>query len=323
MTKNTNMKKITSIISLFAVAVVMPLSAIAAPAAPATPVTIHGTVKINGAPAPAGTQVKAFNGSVEIDSTTSSGSGEYFLDNILESEISVGSLIIFKINGNVVPDPDNKFKMVPASKGSVAYDLSITTQNNTSSGSSGGNSGSSNSSAGSGGSAAGGNTKPVSNTPATTEDSGDSATGSLSDEDGQVLGAADVNVADGDIIQCKNCADPNAVYIVKMVNGKKYIRHIVSLQIFNHYKHLKWENLIQVESLEGFSLSGWVRVNTGANGMPGPNDKVWEINGDQTRHWIDMTAAEFLQHGGSEEAIYGINQGELDLYREGPAVKLQ
>lgn len=143
------------------------------------------------------------------------------------------------------------------------------------------------------------------------------------DNSGQVLGDTDLNIVDGDIIQCKNSANPNAVYIVKIVNGKKYIRHIVSLQIFNSYRHLKWDNLIQVQSLDGFTLSGWARVTTGANGAPGQQDRVFEINADQTKHWIDMTAAEFLQHGGSEEAIFNVNPSELALYKEGPAVKLK
>lgn len=140
---------------------------------------------------------------------------------------------------------------------------------------------------------------------------------------GQVKGDTDTAVIDGDIIQCKSSANPNAVYIVKIVNGKKYIRHIVSLQIFNSYRHLKWTDLIQVQSLDGFALSGWARVNTGVNGAPGQQDKVFEINDDQTRHWIDMTAAEFLQHGGNEEAIFNVNSSEMALYKTGAAVKLQ
>ncbi len=132
--------------------------------------------------------------------------------------------------------------------------------------------------------------------------------------------ALPANIVDGDIIQCKSSSNPFAVYIVKIVGKNAYIRHIVSLEIFNYYKHLKWENLKQVGSLDPFSLSGWVRVNTGANGQPRSNDKVWEINGDQTKHWINMTASQFLAHGGSDEAIYSINQGELNLYRTGPDV---
>ncbi|HEY5138271.1 MAG TPA: immunoglobulin-like domain-containing protein, partial [Methylococcales bacterium] len=48
-----------------------------------------------------------------------------------------------------------------------------------------------------------------------------------------------VGMVDGDIIQCKTSANPFAVYIVKILGDKIYIRHIVSLEIFNYYKHLK------------------------------------------------------------------------------------
>lgn len=124
-------------------------------------------------------------------------------------------------------------------------------------------------------------------------------------------------ISDGDIIQCQNSANSSAVYIVKIVGDIKYIRHIVSLDIFNYYKHLKWGNLKQVDSLNNYSMSGWVRYNTGPNNTAGPTDKVYEINGDQTKHWINMTAEDFLSHGGSEPAIFNINQGELNLYTAG------
>ncbi|MCK5123184.1 MAG: DUF5011 domain-containing protein [Candidatus Pacebacteria bacterium] len=139
---------------------------------------------------------------------------------------------------------------------------------------------------------------------------------------GEVKGETNVNILDGDIIQCKSSENPFAVYIVKEVGETKYIRHIVSLEIFNYYGHLKWENLKQVDSLDGYSLSSWVRVNTGPNGTAGPTDKVYEINGDQTKHWINMTAEDFLSHGGSELAIYSVNQGELDLYKTGADVMM-
>jgi len=127
-------------------------------------------------------------------------------------------------------------------------------------------------------------------------------------------------IIDGDIIQCQSLDNPFAVYIVKVVGDTKYIRHIVSLEIFNYYSHLKWENLKQVDSLDTYSLSGWARVNTGPDGASGPNDKVYEINSDQSKHWINMTAEDFLTHGGSDEAIYTVNQGELNLYTTGPDV---
>ena len=127
-------------------------------------------------------------------------------------------------------------------------------------------------------------------------------------------------VIDGDIIQCQSSDNPSAVYIVKVVGDTKYIRHIVSLEIFDYYTHLKWENLKQVDSLTNYSLSGWARVNIGPDGTPGPTDKVYEINGDQSKHWINMTAEDFLTHGGSDAAIYSVNQGEMNLYTTGSDV---
>ena len=135
-----------------------------------------------------------------------------------------------------------------------------------------------------------------------------------------VEGAATTNIIDGDIIQCKSSDNPFAVYVVKIAGGTKYIRHIVSLEIFNYYGHLKWENLKQVDSLNNYSLSGWVRYNTGENYAAAPTDKVYEINGDSTKHWINMAAEQFFARGGSEPAIFNINQGELNLYISGADV---
>ena len=312
------MKKVLNIIGALAVAFIMPLSALAdsAPDSPALPVHFQGGVKINGSVAPVGTAVTAEVGDEVIDSYALEVAGKYYMD-ISEDDVTVGSVIKFKINGKEAGQT-NMVNVKEHPK--VALDLAITTSTPSVPPSSGG-----------------GVTPPPVNDDEDDDNEEVQTTGEVhittsvtnpvgslaSDDNGKVLAGTDINVIDGDIIQCKNSANPFAVYIVKEVNGKKYIRHIVSLEIFNHYKHLKWENLIQVESLDGYLLSGWVRVNTGANGNPGASDRVFEINGDQSRHWIDMTAGEFLLHGGSDEAIYSVNAGELSLYREGPAVKLQ
>ena len=140
--------------------------------------------------------------------------------------------------------------------------------------------------------------------------------------EGRVKGVTTTEILDGDIIQCQSADNPFAVYVVKMVGNTKYIRHIMSVKVFNYYGHLDWNNLKQVDSLNNYSLSGWVRYNTGPNGTAGPTDKVYEINGDQTKHWINMTAEQFLTHGGSDPAIYTVNQGELDLYTTGPDVMM-
>jgi hypothetical protein len=137
--------------------------------------------------------------------------------------------------------------------------------------------------------------------------------------DGKVLGDDTVNVRDGDLIQCKSCQDPFAVYVVKVSGDKRFIRHIKS-SFFKYYKHVTWDDIIQINTLDGFIVSSLVRVNTGANGQPLPTDRVYEINADGSKHWLNMTAAQFKARGGSEEAIYVINKGELGSYSTGADV---
>jgi hypothetical protein len=313
------MKRITSLIAALAMALTVPLAALAAPPEmPKIPVIYHGSVRIDGNIAPVGTKITAEVAGAEVASSGVDSTGNYGFA-ISQSKVPVDTLLELKVNGKAVADSGKNFVVVDIEKSSIVqYDLAITTTSNPPA-SGGGPSGGNN-----------GGTKPTPTDKDEDEDDDREEEPSewiynpeeLGDGDGSVKGETSVNVIDGDIIQCANSANPFAVYIVKIVNGKRYIRHIVSLDIFNFYSHLRWENLIQVSSLDGYDLSGWVRVNTGANGTAGPNDKVWEINGDQTRHWIDMTAEEFLLHGGSEDAIYSINAGELNLYKIGAAVKL-
>jgi len=73
------------------------------------------------------------------------------------------------------------------------------------------------------------------------------------------------------------------VYIVK--DG--YRRWIQKAEIFNAYSHLRWEDVIEVspEELNGYQDSWLIR----ADGDP----RVYEVNADGTKHWLNMTAEEF------------------------------
>jgi hypothetical protein len=113
------------------------------------------------------------------------------------------------------------------------------------------------------------------------------------------------------------------VYVIKIVGDKKFKRHIVSPEVFNSYGHLSWSGIQSTSSLDDYSLSAWVRVCTGANGAPAATDKVYEVNADSTMHWLNMTAAQFYARGGSDEAIYNVNDGELGLYTLGVDVLYQ
>jgi len=136
---------------------------------------------------------------------------------------------------------------------------------------------------------------------------------------GEVKGVTDINITDGDIIQCKLCSNPFAVYVVKKVGETKYIRHLVSLKAFNSYGHLKWENLRQLNSLVGYFMSRWVRVASGEDGSVRSTDKVHRIE-NQEKRWINMSAEKFLASGGSDKLIFSVNQKELALYATGADV---
>ncbi|MCK4859055.1 MAG: hypothetical protein KAS87_00665 [Candidatus Omnitrophica bacterium] len=121
-------------------------------------------------------------------------------------------------------------------------------------------------------------------------------------------------LVDGDVARIGTAAE---VYIIKIVGSNKYKRHIVSPEVFNSYGHLNWSAIKSVSDLNAYSLSAWVRSNTGPNETPAATDKVYEVNADSTMHWLNMTAAQFYARGGSDEAIYNVNSGELGLYTLG------
>ena len=127
-------------------------------------------------------------------------------------------------------------------------------------------------------------------------------------------------LVDGDVARIGTAAE---VYIIKIVGANKYKRHIVSPEVFNSYGHLNWSAIKSVSDLNAYSLSAWVRSNTGPNETPAATDKVYEVNADSTMHWLNMTAAQFYARGGSDEAIYNVNDGELGLYTLGVDVLYQ
>ena len=97
------------------------------------------------------------------------------------------------------------------------------------------------------------------------------------------------------------------VYITK----GNYKRHILSGEIFNFYGHLNWGKIIEVnaEQKNSYADSCLVRVFK--------KSKVYEINGDKTKHWINMTAGQFQKTGRKWEMIYSVNQEELDFCKSG------
>ena len=110
--------------------------------------------------------------------------------------------------------------------------------------------------------------------------------------------------ADGSLIRAKG---DYKVYII--MGG--YKRWIQSAKVFDYYGHLNWESIIEVSSkeLSGYQDSWLFRADG--------DKRVYEVNADGTKHWLDMTAEEFSITGRLWDMVYIINSLERDMYRTG------
>lgn len=114
-------------------------------------------------------------------------------------------------------------------------------------------------------------------------------------------------ISEGSLIRAKGD------YKVYIVSGG-YKRHILDSKIFSFYGHLGWINVIEVTSEErdSYKTSAWVRADG--------DSRVYEVNGDGTKHWLNMTAEQFLASGRSWDGVFIINKQERDFYRTGASV---
>jgi len=140
---------------------------------------------------------------------------------------------------------------------------------------------------------------------------GVSSTQSQSPPEGQVSPESS-GVADGDLIRALNTVE---VYVTKKIGATVIVRHIVNPRIFDVYGHFggsaAWNKIVPVESLGNARISAWVR---------GSDGRVWEVNGDATRHWMNMTWQQFASRVAAGDSalatslIFEVNDNELALY---------
>jgi len=115
------------------------------------------------------------------------------------------------------------------------------------------------------------------------------------------------NYPDGSLIRAKG---DFRVFVIK----GKYKRWIQSPQIFAAYPHFGWQNIIEVSPAErDWYQDAWFVRSDG-------DTKVYEINGDQTKHWLNMSARQFSDSGRSWNSVFIINSKERDLYKIGAEV---
>lgn len=120
--------------------------------------------------------------------------------------------------------------------------------------------------------------------------------------------AVNPNLPDGSLIRA---AGDYKVYIVK----GKYKRWIQTAKIFSLYPHLDWQSVIEVTSQQrDYYQDAWLVRADG-------DYKVYEVNGDLTKHWLNITADQFAQSGRLWDMVYVVNKNERDLYIAGAEVR--
>jgi len=113
-----------------------------------------------------------------------------------------------------------------------------------------------------------------------------------------------VNYPEGSLIRAKGG------YKVYIINGN-YKRWIQSAEIFNAYGHLRWEDVIDIEpeELSQYQDAWLIRASD--------DRKVYEVNADGTKHWLNMTAEQFTISGRLWDMVYIVNSYERDFYTTG------
>lgn len=125
----------------------------------------------------------------------------------------------------------------------------------------------------------------------------------------------DLNIQDGSLIRAQG---DYKVYIVKdspsTGSGQAYKRWIQSAEIFDFYGHLNFDAVQTVtkETLAPYKDAWLVRA--------ADDTKVYEINGDGTRHWLDMTPEKFTATGRNWDMVYLVDKNELEWYIRGANV---
>jgi Zn-dependent peptidase ImmA (M78 family) len=103
-------------------------------------------------------------------------------------------------------------------------------------------------------------------------------------------------------------------YKVYIINAQGFKRHILNPQVFGFYSHFRWEDIMEVEpQIPGYYKDSFLFRQDG-------QEKVYEINADLTKHWLDMTAEAFVLSGRSWGAIFTINSQEMAIYKEGAKI---
>jgi len=143
------------------------------------------------------------------------------------------------------------------------------------------------------------------------------------EEGGEVTGGETetTDTVDGDVVRAPDASgmDQFDVYIVKLINGKKFRRLVLSPHVFESYGHLQWGNIKDISNtqMQTYEISNIIRCYDPTEGVNDP--KVYRLypDGDSgAKRWMNMAANKF---GASYDwdSIYFINKVDRDAYMTG------
>ena len=129
------------------------------------------------------------------------------------------------------------------------------------------------------------------------------------------------------IIEGELIRNPNApgmaqhdIYIVKLVDNKRFKRLILNPHVFESYQHLSWDNvkLVDYTTMRSYKTSSLVRVQDYDIGVF--ENKVYQLfpNGDiGIKRHLNISQIEFERRGYDADSIYNINIVDRDAYITG------
>ena len=138
---------------------------------------------------------------------------------------------------------------------------------------------------------------------------------------------------DGDLIQnpLAEGLEQFDVYIIKIINNKKYKRLILTPQIFESYSHFDknqdnnpWNDIIMTDeqTIDTFTISNLIRCQDEQNNINDPKVYKLEPNNDTgiKRH-LNLTVEQFTSKGYDWDEIFIINREERDWYKAGEEMR--
>jgi len=111
-----------------------------------------------------------------------------------------------------------------------------------------------------------------------------------------------ITIIDGDLIRNPNAQDSTKfdIYIVKLINDKKFKRLILSPHVFESYEHLNWEDVKDINEtiMNNYISSDLIRTVGDL--------RVYKLSasGDTgTKQWLNIMTEEFISQGYDNDSI--------------------